>query len=166
MSIKLRLVLSNIAMITVPIILFFFASLLLVVFFLGDFRKMAEFLPESHNYHKKTVQEDSVVFLELKKKSVADPEELMSIGYLQSLNERLKGIEAGLIIRKNNEIFYSTAELEKVKAPQLPKFGVETSYRNLESIGNQTFAIKQHDFFLQDGSQISFFLYERCQPME
>ena len=48
MSIKLRLVLSNIAMIIIPIILFFFASLLLVVLFLGDFREMAKFLPESH----------------------------------------------------------------------------------------------------------------------
>lgn len=163
MSIKLRLVLSNIAMITVPIILFFFASLLLVVLFLGDFREMAKFLPESHNYHK-TVQEDSVLFLELKEKSVIDPEELLSIGYLQSLNERLKRIEAGLIIRKENEIFYSTAELEKVKASQLPRFGAETSNRNLEVVGKQTFAIKQHDFFLQDGSQISFFLMRDASP--
>ena len=163
MSIKLRLVLSNIAMIIVPIILFFFASLLLVVLFLGDFREMAKFLPESHNYHK-TVQEDSVLFLELKEKSVMNPEELMSTGYLQSLNKRLKKIDAGLMIRKDNETFYSTANLEKVKAAQLPGFGVEASNRNLETIGNQTFAIKQHDFFLQDGSQISFFLMRDASP--
>jgi histidine kinase len=163
MSIKLRLVLSNIAMIIVPIILFFFASLLLVVLFLGDFREMAKYLPESHNYHQ-TVQEDSVLFLELKEKSVVNPEELMSTGYLQSLNKRLKKIDAGLMIRKDNETFYSTVNLEKVKATQLPGFGVEASNRNLETIGNQTFAIKQHDFFLQDGSQISFFLMRDASP--
>ena len=68
------------------------------------------------------------------------------------------------MIRKDNEIFYSTADLEKVKAAQLPGFGVETSNRNLETIGNQTFAIKQHDFFLQDGSQISLFLMRDASP--
>jgi len=163
MSIKLRLILSNIAMIIVPIILFFFASLLLVVLFLGDFREMATFLPESHNYHK-TAQADSVVFLELKEKSVMDPEELMSVEYLQSLNERFKEIETGLIIRKDDEIFYSTAELEKVKMAQLPGFGTETSIRNLETVGNQTFAIKQHDFFLQDGGEVSLFVMKDASP--
>lgn len=163
MSIKLRLILSNIAMITVPIILFFFASLLLMIVFLGDIREMANFLPESHNYHK-TKQQDSLLFFKLKEKSVMNPDELMSTEYLLSLNDQLNEIKTGLLVRKDNEIYYLTAGLTNVKAANFPEFGTEANYRSLEQIGDQTFAIKQHDFYLKDGSEISLFLMKDASP--
>lgn len=163
MSIKFRLILSNLAMIIIPIILFFFSSLLLVIVFLGDFREMAQFLPESHQYHK-TVQEDTVLFLELKEKSVQNPEELMTTTYLDSLQERLQEINTGILIRQNNEIFYATSELNSLNPSDLPPFGTETSFRNLEPVGNQTFAIKQHDFYIENGSEISLFLMRDASP--
>jgi histidine kinase len=163
MSIKLRLILSNIAMITVPIILFMITSFLLMIVFLGDIREMANFLPESHNYHK-TKQEDTLLFLSLKEKSAADPEELLSKEYLETLNKDLKEIDSGLIIRKNDDVIYVTSELKKVHTQDLPVFGTEKSFRSLEKIGKQTFAIKQHDFYLHDGSQISLFLMRDASP--
>ncbi|MFB3162732.1 HAMP domain-containing sensor histidine kinase [Neobacillus sp. 179-J 1A1 HS] len=163
MSIKLRLILSNIAMITVPIILFMITSFLLMIVFLGDIREMANFLPESHNYHK-TKQEDTLFFLELKEKSAVNPIELLSKEYLESLNSVLSSIDSGLMIRKNDEIFYRTEELEKVRAEELPVFGTERSFRSLEEIGEQTFAMKQHDFYLQDGSEVSLFLMRDASP--
>jgi histidine kinase len=163
MSIKLRLILSNIAMITVPIILFMITSFLLMIVFLGDIREMANFLPESHNYHK-TKQEDTLLFLALKEKSASDPEELLSMEYLETLNKDLKEIDSGLIIRKNDDVIYVTTELEKVHTQGLPVFGTEKSFRSLEKIGEQTFAIKQHDFYLHDGSEISLFLMRDASP--
>ncbi|MEH7177424.1 sensor histidine kinase [Neobacillus vireti] len=163
MSIKLRLILSNIAMITVPIFLFILTSLLLMIVFLGDIREMTNFLPESHNYHQ-TKQTDTVLFLGLKKKSAVNPDELMSQEYLQSKKQDLIAIDSGLLIRKNNEIYYSTSDLENVDTKKLPEFGTERSFRNLEKIGDQTFSIKQHDFFLQDGSEVSLFLMRDASP--
>jgi histidine kinase len=163
MSIKLRLILSNIAMITVPIILFMITSFLLMIVFLGDIREMANFLPESHNYHK-TKQEDTLFFLELKEKSAVNPVELMSKEYLESLNNELSTIDSGLMIRKNNEILYRTENLETVRTEALPVFGTERSFRSLEEIGEQTFAMKQHDFYLQDGSEVSLFLMRDASP--
>jgi histidine kinase len=163
MSIKLRLILSNIAMITVPIILFLITSFLLVIVFLGDIREMTSFLPESHNYHN-TKQEDTKLFLALKEKSAINPDEFMSKEYLKSLTKDLMKIESGLIIRKNEELYYFTAELKSVTAQDLPEFGTERSFRSLEEIGTQTFAIKQHDFFLQDGGRVSLFLMRDASP--
>lgn len=163
MSIKLRLTLSNIAMITVPIILFMITSFLLMIVFIGDIREMANFLPESHNYHK-TKQEDTLFFLELKEKSAVNPVELMGKEYLESLNNELSKIDSGLIIRKNDEIFYRTEDLETVHTVDLPDFGTERSFRSLEEIGEQTFAMKQHDFYLQDGSGVSLFLMRDASP--
>jgi len=163
MSIKFRLILSNLAMILIPIILFFFGSILLVIVFLGDFREIAQFLPESHQYHK-TVQEDTRLFLELKELSAKNPDVLMNEDYLESLTERFNKIETGLIIRKESEIFYATNDLLTIQATNLPKFGTEISFRNLEHVGNQTFSIKQHDFFLQNGEEISLFLMKDASP--
>lgn len=163
MSIKLRLILSNIAMITVPIILFMITSFLLMIVFLGDIREMANFLPESHNYHK-TKQEDALFFLELKEKSAVNPVELLSKEYLESLNNELIKIDSGLMIRKNDEIFYRTEDLKTVRTEELPEFGTEKSFRSLEEIGEQTFAMKQHDFYLQDGSEVSLFLMRDASP--
>ncbi|WHY02147.1 HAMP domain-containing sensor histidine kinase [Neobacillus sp. DY30] len=163
MSIKLRLILSNIAMITVPIILFMITSLLLIIVFLGDIREMANFLPESHNYHK-TKQQDTIFFLELKEKSAVNPVELMSKEYLASLNNKLSEIKSGLIIRKNDVIYYTTKELENIRTEELPAFGTEKSFRSLEEIGDQTFAMKQHDFYLPDGSEVSLLLMRDASP--
>lgn len=164
MSIKLRLIFSNIAMIIVPIILFFVASVILMVVFLGDIREMAYFLPESHNYHK-TVQQDSVVFFKLKEKSVMDPQELMSKEYLETLDTELKEIKSSLVIRDDNEIFYSSRAANTVNPNDLPPFGETSSIRNIEQIGKQTYAIKQHDFYLKDGSKISLFLMRDASPL-
>lgn len=163
MSIKLRLLFSNIALIFVPIILFMFSSGILVIVFLGDIREMAYLLPESHNYHK-TVQQDSVFFFKLKEKSVKDPNELLSPEYLESLKDDLKELKAGLIIRNDSEIIYATTGLKNIKANEVPPFGEESSLRNLEHISSQTFSIKQHDFYLKDGSEISLFLMKDASP--
>lgn len=163
MSIKLRLLFSNIALIVVPILLFFVASFLLMIVFLGDIREVAYLLPESHNFHK-TVQEDSVLFYELKEKSVMNPDELLSLEYLQTYEEELAAINADLVIRKNDEIFYSSPGVQEVAASDLPPFGAYSSLRNLEEVGNLTFAIKQHDFYMKDGGKISLFLMQDASP--
>jgi histidine kinase len=163
MSIKLRLLWSNIALIIIPIFLFMIASGILVIVFLGDIREMGYLLPESHSYHK-TIQKDSLLFFKLKEKSAMDPDELLSKEYLESLSNDLDELKAGMMIRKDNKIIYTSTGLKKIKASEMPKFGAESSLRNLEQVGKQTFSIKQHDFYLKDGSEISLFLMKDASP--
>ena len=163
MSIKLRLLLSNVALLIIPVILFFIASMILMIVFLGDIREVSTLLPETHNYHK-TVQKDAILFNQLKEESMRNPEELINKEYLQSFEDKLTEIKATLLIRRGNEIQYSSPGLEKVNAKDLPKFGVETSVRNLEEVGNQSFAIKQHDFYTKQGEEISLFLMKDAGP--
>jgi histidine kinase len=163
MSIKLRLLLSNIALLVIPVILFFVASMILMIVFLGDIREVSSLLPESHNYHK-TVQPDSEFFYQLKEQTVRNPDDLMNREYLQSLEDELSEINADLLIRIENEIFYSTIGTENVRASDLPHFGAETSARNLEEVGDQSFAIKQHDYYTKEGQRISLFLMKDASP--
>ncbi|NMD69723.1 HAMP domain-containing histidine kinase [Bacillus sp. DNRA2] len=163
MSIKLRLILSNLAMIIVPSILFCVAAGILSVLFLGDIKEVTTLLPESHSKDK-VMQPDTQLYYELKEKSVVDPEYLLTDDYLSSVDERLKDINAGLIVRKNNDILFSSNNVKLVKQTDLPPFGTTTIMRNLEKVGERTFAIKQHDYYQKDGSEISLFVMKDASP--
>ncbi len=163
MSIKLRLVLSNIAMIFVPLILFLFASGIVTILFLGDIKEITHLLPESHSSDKQ-LQLDSLIYFELKEKSVLNPKELMTEDYLSSVANRLSEIKAGLIVRKNNDILFASEGLKEIKLKDLPMFGTTNISRNLEKVGNRTFAIKQHDFYDKDGGEISVLIMKDASP--
>ncbi|WP_147533575.1 sensor histidine kinase [Bacillus marasmi] len=163
MSIKLRLILSNLAMIIVPSILFCVAAGILSVLFLGDIKEVTTLLPESHS-RDNVMQEDTQIYYELKQKSVVDPEGLMTEAYLTSVDERLHDFNAGLIIRKNNDILFSSANVQALKIADLPTFGTTTAMRNLEEVGDRSYAIKQHDFYEQDGGEISIFVMKDASP--
>ncbi|MGJ7919188.1 sensor histidine kinase [Neobacillus sp. LXY-4] len=163
MSIKLRLLFSNLAMIFVPIVLFLAASGILSILFLGDIKEVSNLLPESHSSDK-DLQEDTLIFFELKEKSVLNPKELLTDNYLSSVDQRLKKIDAGLIVRKNNEFLFTSDSLRIIKNKDLPVFGTTNIMRNLEEIGDRTFAIKQHDFYDKDGGEISIFIMKDASP--
>ncbi|WP_318505879.1 HAMP domain-containing sensor histidine kinase [Bacillus sp. T3] len=163
MSIKLRLILSNLAMIIVPIILFAIAGGILSIVFLGDIKEVTYLLPESHSSDK-TLQQDSLIFFELKEKSVRNPEQLQEDEYLNEVDNRLAAFHAGLIIRKDSEILYSSTNLSEIKKADLPNFGTTNLMRNLEKVGDRTFAIKQHDYYDKDGGKISIFVMKDASP--
>lgn len=163
MSIKLRLILSNIAMIFVPIMLFVIAAWILTILFLGDIKEVSYLLPESHSSDKE-LQKDSLIFFEIKEKSVLNPEGLLNEEYLSSVENRLKDIKAGLIVRKNKEVFFASGNLGNIKINDLPAFGTTNISRNLEQVGDRTFAIKQHDFYFKDGGEISVLIMKDASP--
>jgi histidine kinase len=163
MSIKLRLNLSNLAMIIVPLVLFIAAAGILTVLFLGDIEEVTQFLPESHSRDKE-LQPDSLLFYELKEQSVLNPEQLLTEDYLVEVDHRLKELNAGLLVRKNNEILFSSKSLVEVNSANLPVFGSTNEMRNLEEVGDRIFAIKQHDFYDIDGGKISIFVMKDASP--
>lgn len=145
------------AMVVVPIILFIAAGALMLTFFVGDLRELSMLLPESHNY-KQSVSPVSKLFVELKEKSFEAPLELMGENYLSSIKSTLESIDAMLVIRQGNEIVYASERLERIAADALPAFGFHSSDNNIEKIGDQTFSIKQQDFFIPNRGNASLFL--------
>jgi histidine kinase len=164
LSIRYRLILSYIAMVFVPIVLFLVAVFLMVVLFIGDIREVSKLLPANHQYHK-IVQPEDQLLLELKEKSIIDPDVLVQSAYLQSLSERLDELNTTLILRKEDSIIYSSGQDKLPKASVLPAFGSLTTYNNIEELGNETYSIRQHDFFIPDGSKATLFLIKDASPL-
>jgi histidine kinase len=164
MTIRYRLILSYIAMIFVPIILFLAAVMLMVILFLGDIREVSKLLPSNHQYHK-VVQPDQQLLMELKEQSIFDPTELVQKDYLNSFESRLVELDSSIILRKNEEIFYSSEETKHLQASILPAFGSLSTNNNIEKIGSETYSIKQLDFYLPDRSKASLFLLKDASPV-
>jgi histidine kinase len=157
MSIRYRLILSYIAMILVPILLFLVGSFLLMILFIGDIREVSKLLPANHQYHQNEIQPDQSFYLELKKKSMQAPEEFLKSSFLASFSDRLMKLDMTLVLLKDNEIVYAS-EVKNIKPTQFPAFGSLTSSNNIEKLGDETYSIKQHDFYLANGSEVSLFL--------
>jgi histidine kinase len=151
-------------MIFVPIVLFLIAVLLIVTLFIGDIREVSKLLPANHQYHN-IVQPDQQFLMDLKKESMVNPNKLVESNYLNSLTGRLDELDTSIILRKNEEIVYSSEETKYLKVSQLPVFGSLSANNNIERLGSNTYSIKQLDLFLSDGSEISLFLLKDASPV-
>jgi histidine kinase len=98
MSIRTRLLLSNIAMIIVPIILFILAVFLLVTVFFGGFQGMSAAFDRGHESQSMTPVEKE--FIQLKKLSALSPRQLLNRNYLDSVSEKFEEEGAALVVRK------------------------------------------------------------------
>jgi histidine kinase len=164
LSIRYRLILSYIAMICVPIILFIVAILLMMLLFMGDIREVSNLLPANHQMDNAELP-DQQLLLELKKKSVVAPEQLVDSSFLDSLGGKLAEMEAFILVRQNEQIIYSSEETKHLKASDMPEFGGLLSDNNIEQLGTETYSIKQQDFYLRDGSEASFFIVKDASPI-
>ena len=164
MTIKYRLILSYLAMVFVPLILFFLAGLLLLFLFLGDIREVSDLMPESHDY-KKTVSEDTKLFGELKEKSFVDPKGLSNPEYLSILSAELEQDGIFIVLRQDQEIIYSSEKTDHLSAAELPEYGVSSTARNIEKIGNETYSLRQHDFYIPEKGSASLFLIKDASPL-
>ena len=157
MSIRSRLILSYIAMVVVPIVLFIIAGLLIMAFFRGDIRELTSLLPESHNY-KQTVSEDTELFNDIKETSMVNPVRFNDSQFLSTVQGELNKTGSFLIVRQGEEILFSADEVDHIAAGDLPEFGYHSSDNNIEEINNRTYSIKQHDFYLPEKGLASIFL--------
>ncbi|MDB5085638.1 MAG: sensor histidine kinase [Bacilli bacterium] len=105
MSIRLRLLLSYMAMLMVPIVLFFIATVILGIAFAGDFRSVVhDYLnPQTVN---ETKQQEQALQAELNKALVSDPDAFLSKPAIEQWDQRFRGVHYGLVVTHNNQIIY------------------------------------------------------------
>lgn len=161
MSIRLRLILSNIAMIIIPIILFILAAMILVFAFFGDPQELRLTFDRTGHYQGMSPVERQ--FIELKKIAALSPEKLMNISYLSSIAEEFKEKGTILIVRKKDKIIYHSPHVKQLPTEDLPSFGFEESNRPIQRIGNRLFSIQKHDFFYSDGTGGTLFLLQDAE---
>jgi histidine kinase len=156
MSIRLRLLLSNLAMILVPIIFVCLSALLVAFLFRGDMKELRNiYLPPEHYNH---MTEKNQLLIDLHKETMKNPGNFLDQAYLQAIDSQLnKTGGTSLAVRKGKQMIYVPAKLTGLEMDELPPFGFFGEVDPVERIDHQFVSIKKLDFFYPDGAEGSLF---------
>lgn len=167
MSIKLRLRLSYLAMLVVPIVLTLVVSLLAGRYYTGD---MLRTLGDEYRMNplKDAMEDRSNLFAEIKQISLLSPEKLLDIDFLKSLEERFVMFDTGVIIRQEGEIVYSSPRLKGFEHEKyLPDFGEYMEDTMVPFQGKRKeLLINQHDFYFSDHTKGTLFWVMNVEPLK
>ncbi|MCK6257338.1 HAMP domain-containing histidine kinase [Fictibacillus sp. KIGAM418] len=155
MSIRVRLLLSNLAMIIMPVILFVLAAFLLFSFVFVD-HKDNRFIFGSLGTTEGARPADKQV-MELKKTAALTPEKLLNVQYLIRADKELNEQGAALVVRKGDKVIYRSVKDKTLEVKDLPAFGFEGSNRPVSRLGNKLYSMQKYDFYFSNGSTGTLF---------
>ncbi|OIK15648.1 hypothetical protein BIV60_08905 [Bacillus sp. MUM 116] len=156
MSIRLRLLISYLAMILVPIFFVVVSALLVALLFRGDIKELKNiYLPREHAEHLS--KKDQLV-IELQRKSLTSPEVFENQKYLNEVNNQLSQSGAGLVVKRGHHILYRANFLKGLDTDDLPPFGITGEVDPIQQIDHQFISIKKIDLLFKDHSEGSLFI--------
>lgn len=171
MSIRIKLLLSYIAMLVIPIALSILAAVIIGQVYLGDILHDYQ-LDFRHNSVKEFIKEEALTFEEIKQAISEDPDKLANIPYLNSLDEKLNVINTGIIVRKNGvNIFVSDSFNKPEILERLPSWGLNNEDfehdrdRGPAFINGSLYSIQPFDFYFQDNSSGTLYIVSDVSPI-
>ncbi len=159
MSIRLRLLLSYIAMIIIPVIFTLIVAILVAFLFRGDLKEIRDlYLPPEENV---AISIKEQLIIDLYRQTKVEPERFLAQSFLDEANSKLNQFGLRLVVRKENKLVYVPASLKNLNKGDLQPFGTNRGVDPVERIGaNQYVSIKQLDFFFSDYSEGTLFFVQ------
>ncbi|MFC4601182.1 sensor histidine kinase [Cohnella hongkongensis] len=145
MSIRVRLVLSYLAMLVVPVILS--AIAVGVIFKLDETRD---------NPIRTIFEREAGVYADIKLTSIREPEAFLSRATIDGFERRLREMDMSLIVRVDGEIRYAAPELSPADLEELPAFGTVDGYDG--NFRGKHMTTRHEDFLLPDKREGSVFV--------
>lgn len=167
MSLRIRLIFSYIAMIIVPIVLSIITSLIIIMIFMrsiaGDYN-----INLTTNPYKQVLEKGVNFYNDIKLTAESNPEKFEDKKYISELDSKLSKLNSGIIIRKNNEIVFTSKITDSpVILNNLPKFGKSDEDKgDRMMLRDDASLARQQDFYFKDKSQGSIFLITNISPIE
>ncbi|UUZ86028.1 hypothetical protein LJK88_22890 [Paenibacillus sp. P26] len=113
MSIRVRLVLSYIAMLVVPLILAGIALMIFLIALLGDLKSVYQIDFKHRNPIEEVMKQEAAVSADIKLIGSTEPDSLLKPEVANKIEEQLQPIRMELIIRKNQDIVYVSEKMNK-----------------------------------------------------
>lgn len=167
MSLKIRLIFSYVAMIIVPIVLSIIAAMIIIMLFMRSIAGNYN-INLTTNPYRQVIEKGVNFYNDIKLTSVNSPEKFEDKTYISDLDSKLSKVNSGIIIRKNDNIIYSSKIISNSELlKELPKFGRSNEDKvDHMLLGNDTSLIRQQDFYFKDKSEGSIFLVTNIGPVE
>ena len=123
MSIKVRLLLSYIAMLIIPLILSLITGIFIINMNLHHLYGMKE-IRSIMDPERSFIQQGSEVFSAIKDTAASQPEKFKDTAYLQELDHKLVLLNTSIVVRENQRIIYSSSLFDGTNILQvLPEAG-------------------------------------------
>ncbi|SDZ80971.1 histidine kinase [Thalassobacillus cyri] len=149
MSIRRRLFFSNAAMVLFPVVIIFIIIILLNMV-LGGNQHFRSWGPQG--------TQDPEVFSNLIRIASLEQDKLYDQEYMDNISNQINKPTLEFIVLKKQEVLYHTdTPLQK---EELPTFGNE-GYDPVAWLDGKQYAVHQHDFYFDDGSEGSIILLDR-----
>ncbi|SDE51391.1 Signal transduction histidine kinase [Paenibacillus sp. UNCCL117] len=170
MSIRLRLVLSYIAMLIVPLVLSVLAVILIGIATLGSLKSVFQVNYSEGSPFKRIIEQEAELSVYIKAASEANPDQFLDAFFLSQLEERLHQINMGLIIRKDQAITHMSSYIKPDQVPdisQLPPYGAYgASATKFKHNQGPLWISRQQDFIFSDQSKGSAFIFLDGSPFQ
>ena len=159
MSIRLRLLLSYIAMIIIPMFFTLIVAILVALLFRGDIKEIRDlYLPPEEN---EAISKKEQLIIDYYRQTKVDPERFLDQSFLNETNKKLSQFGLRLVVRKENKLIYVPSSLKNLDKGDLQPFGTNREVDPVERIAaNQFVSIKQLDFFFSDYSEGTLFFIQ------
>ncbi|MCY6485232.1 HAMP domain-containing sensor histidine kinase [Clostridium aestuarii] len=159
MSIKKRLGQSYIAMLIIPVILTLIVNYIMVFHYLGR-RPMRYESSIKDVMAAKILMQYMNIAREVDIQLLDNAKRLENINYLQNLDEKLKEINANVVIQKGNDIIYCSEKLKNIEIQKyLPEFGATfTDQKHYISTPKRFVLLQQKDFYFKQNIKGSLFV--------
>ncbi|HEY9061393.1 MAG TPA: HAMP domain-containing sensor histidine kinase [Pseudobacteroides sp.] len=164
MSIRIKLLLSNILMIVVPL----FSALILVVILIGvNFERAGFEHHETGDQFDKVAQDIFKEFITISNDTLNNPDKLKDLTYLKGVDSKLKSLNSGIGFVINKKIYYLSEKIDRHKfeeelgqASLSGDAGHKARHDNGEDI--QYFI---HNFQLSSGENGSLYIFFDISPI-
>ncbi len=175
MSIRLRLLLSYLAMLLIPIVLTIVIGGIIAHEYIGDVKNIYKSDMKGGSLEK-VISDQASAFEQIQLTTSKNPDKLMDIAFLQGLDKKFNLINSGIVVRKNKQTIYvSNIVNDPDISNKLPPYGAPPKggggkgepHNNREPllIGDSLFFFQQFDFSFTDNSPGSVFIVSDISPI-
>lgn len=109
------------------------------------------------------------IFFIVKEKQKQDLEQLEDITLLEAINQNIEERSSYIIVRKGDELYYTGNELASSqifnKLPDFEAGNIDTVMDQSVFYDDMKKLVRQMDFYFEDGSEGSFFVITRANPI-
>lgn len=156
MSIRLRLFLSYIAMLVIPVVL----TLVVAIVFFNLNNKV--FLPGGE---KNILEEGAALFADIQYTATKDPDRFKSADYLAQLDQKLAFLNTGIVLQENNQTVFVSKNLNVDTVSRALERSETYPGNEPRMIDNQLFMIQKQDFHFTNGASGRIYMLINVGPL-
>lgn len=166
MSIRIKLLLSNILMIVVPL----FSALILAIVLIGvNFERAGFEHHETGDQFDKVAQDIFKEFITISNDTLNNPDKLKDLTYLKGVDNKLKSLNSGIGFVINDNIYYLSEKIDRYKFQKeldLKSLSDKTGsgYKARHTTG-EDIQYFNHEFKLSTGEKCTIYIFFDISPI-